>query len=141
MFLTTNDYKPQIQDAILQSVLGGAISGNTTLASAELATQSEMESYLRARYDVVNIFNKTGTARNELIVMYMIDMVLYHLHSRINPNKVPDLRGIRYEAAISWLKSVAKGEISPDLPLLEDTEGNAINIIAYGSNPKRNLYY
>ncbi len=141
MFITVADYKPQIQDAILQSVLGGNISGNTTLASAELAAQSEMESYLRARYDVVNIFNKTGTDRNELIVMYMIDMVLYHLHSRINPNKVPDLRGIRYEAAISWLKSVAKGEISPDLPLLEDTEGNTINIIAYGSNPKRNLHF
>lgn len=141
MFITVEDYKPQIQDAILQSVLGGAISGNTTLASAELAAQSEMESYLRARYDVVNIFNKTGIDRNEHLVMLLIDMVLYHLHSRINPNKTPEIRGIRYEAAISWLKSVAKGEISPDLPLLEDTEGNAINIIAYGSNPKRNLHY
>jgi phage gp36-like protein len=141
MFLTTDDYKQQIQDTVLQAVLGGAISGNTTLASAELAAQAEMESYLRARYDVVNIFNKTGIDRNEHLVMLLIDMVLYHLHSRINPNKVPDLRGIRYEAAISWLKSVAKGDISPDLPLLEDTEGNAINPIAYGSNPKRELHF
>lgn len=141
MYLTLNDYKPQIQDAILQSVLGGNIAGNTILASAELAAQSEMESYLRGRYDVVNIFNKTGTDRNELIVMYLIDMVLYHLHSRINPNKVPEIRGIRYDAALAWLKAVSKGELSPDLPLLEDNEGGIIGNILYGSQPKRTNYF
>ena len=78
--------------------------------------------------------------RNALIVTYLVDMTLYHVHSAINPQKIPDLRGIRYEAAITWLKAVSKGSLNPDLPILIDESGGTPSHsgrIAYGSNPKR----
>ena len=48
--------------------------------------------------------------RNAQMVNYMIDIVLYHLHSRIAPHNIPDLRVKRYDDAIKWLKDCAKGD-------------------------------
>lgn len=138
IFLEITDFDKQIKADILTVVIG---NDNGILDSSELATLAEMTSYLANRYDVVTIFNKLGTARNGLIVLYAVDILLYHVHSRINPNKIPDLRGIRYESAIAWLKMVAKGELMPDLPLLETPDGGAIGSVLYGSNEKRNLHY
>lgn len=58
--------------------------------------------------------NKTkwtaGDNRNPQMVQKMIDVVLYHIHSRIAPRNIPELRVKRYDDAISWLKSCAKGD-------------------------------
>lgn len=67
-----------------------------------------------------------GDNRNALLVTFMIDISLYHLHSRINPRNIPELRMIRYDGngqnqtggAIGWLKRVASGDINADLPEL-----------------------
>lgn len=88
-----------------------------------------------------------GDNRNQLILMYMIDMTLYHLHSRINPRNVPDIRVVRYDGngpnqtggAIGWLKKVMSGEISPDLPEPTDNEDNLS--IVWGSDTKNNQIY
>ena len=128
-FLTNEDYKPQIRDWIRNLVTNDDPAIQT---KSELAAQAEMESYLRDRYKVGEIFEAEGEARNALLVMYMVDITLYHLHSNISPENVPELRGIRYEAAINWLKAVAKGSISPNLPEhtsdpdSEDPEGDSI---------------
>ena len=47
-----------------------------------------MSGHLNARYDVVNIFNKTGTNRDPVIVDYCVDIALYRLHNLINPRKI-----------------------------------------------------
>lgn len=119
MFLTEADYNVQVRTEIKNLLTGGS---SETLEKAELAAQAEMESYLRARYDVAEIFNKTGAERHPVIIMYMIDVVLYHLHSNISPRNVPQLRMDRYDAAIKWLTMVSKEQINPDLPLLPDNE-------------------
>lgn len=127
-FLTTTDYDKLIESGILDIVKGDA----ATLADAEVAAQEEMASYLRGRYDVNAIFAATGTDRNPVLVLYMADMVLYHIHSRIAPMNIPELRGIRYDAAIGWLKRVADGKLNPDLPLLDETE-DLIGNVRYGN--------
>jgi phage gp36-like protein len=48
--------------------------------------------------------------------MYMVDIAIYHLHANSAEMSFPELRIIRYNAAKDWLKAVAKGDISPDLP-------------------------
>lgn len=87
-----------------------------------------------------------GDNRNQQIVMYLIDMTLYHLHSRINPRNVPELRMIRYDGnnptqnggAIGWLKRVASGDITADLESIIPEQGMSIR---YGSNTKNiNVY-
>ena len=128
-FLTNDDYKPQIREWIKNIVINEDPAIQT---KSELAAQAEMESYLRNRYKVGEIFEAQDTERNALLVMYMVDITLYHLHSNISPENVPELRFTRYEAAINWLKAVAKGDISPNLPEYsgdpdsEDPEGDSV---------------
>jgi hypothetical protein len=64
--------------------------------------------------------------RDQQMVLYLIDMTLYHVHSRIAPRNIPDLRVKRYDDAINWLKMCAKGEITPNLPLIKPMQGNRI---------------
>jgi len=65
-----------------------------------------------------------GDTRNQQMVTYMTDVVLYHLHSRIAPRNIPDLRVKRYDDAIAWLKQCAKGDdITADLPKIQPTQG------------------
>ena len=77
----------------------------------------------------------SGDNRNQLIVMYLIDVTLYHLHSRINPRNVPDLRKERYNGnsptdsggALAWLKRVASGDVTADLPNIAPQQGVSIS--------------
>ena len=92
----------------------------------------------------VAIFGASGANRNAEIIMYYIDMVLYHLHSRINPGQVPELRKERYGDAITWLDKMASGDYAADLPKVGDTDGDGVDdkeVIQWGGRPARNTYY
>jgi hypothetical protein len=82
-----------------------------------------------------------GDDRDPLILTYCIDITLYHVHSRINPRNIPQLRIDRYDMAMMWLKGIKTGESPvynlPELDL-EDNEGRFIRI---GSNNPRPQYY
>lgn len=75
-----------------------------------------------------------GDTRNQQIVLHLLDITLYHLHSRINPRNVPDLRKERYDGngptqsggAIGWLKRVASGDVTADLPNISPQQGMSI---------------
>ncbi len=138
MFLSQSDYMPQIQPEIKQAVSSDA----TIWQGAELQAEEEITGYLRSRYDVAEIFNKVGTNRNPRIVMVMVDVVLYHIHSRVTPRNIPEIRETRYDQAIEWLKAVNKGSVLPDLPELPDTtNGGSLSELKLGSNPKLNHIY
>jgi len=88
-----------------------------------------------------------GDNRNQQVLMYLLDITLYHLHSRINPRNIPDLRKERYDGnnatqnggAIAWLKRVASGDITADLPQILPEQGFSIR---YGSSvAKQNNTY
>lgn len=51
-----------------------------------------------------------GDNRNQQLVNYLVDVVLYHLHSRIAPRNIPELRVKRYDDVLWWLKNAAKGD-------------------------------
>lgn len=131
-FLTEDDYKLQIRDYELDEITGYT---DAIRLQSELAAQEEMESYLRERYNVGEIFGETGDERSKLIVMYLIDISLYHMFSAITPRNVPQVRIDRYDAAIAWLQKVAAGKISPDLPVNEDEDGNNITNSLFGNSP------
>lgn len=134
IYLTADDLSQQIKQDQLD-----ILTGSTTALQdkAEITAMSEMESYLRQRYDVIVLWALTEDERPGIIVTYLVDIALYHLHSRINPRKIPDLRMDRYDNAIDWLKRVARGELSPNLPLLVD----GADEIRWGSNQKLDHYY
>lgn len=72
-----------------------------------------------------------GDNRDQQMVLYMIDIALYHVHSRIAPNNIPQLRYDRYTNAIAWLKMCAEGNVTPNLPKIQPKEGHRIR---YGGN-------
>lgn len=71
--------------------------------------------------------------RDQQMVVYLIDITLYHIHSRIAPRNIPELRVKRYDDAIAWLKMCAKGDVTPNLPLIKPMQGNRIR---YGGGIK-----
>jgi len=160
-FLTSADYGLQIRDEIRGLLTDG---NDALLSSAAHAAQAEMESYLRGRFDVVAVFGALGPVsavpaagaqpavpatadqRNPQIVMYLVDLALYHLHSRQNPRNVPQIRQDRYQQVIDWLKLVRKGGLSCGLPLesaqLPDGTQDTGSILPRGSSlPKLNNTY
>lgn len=137
-FLTTTDYKDQIQDDILAQVIE---EQNDYLAAAERKAQAEMTGYLNVRYEVAAIFAQSGEGRNAEIVMYMVDLVLYHLHSRISPGQVPELRRERYNEAKRWLEWVSQGKLEPMLPKPTGSDSGAKEHVKYGSVNRRDPYF
>ena len=129
IFLTDTDFGAQIRAEVLAIVRGT----NTNQDTAELAAIAEMQSYLSGKYDVAQIFAASGTERNAQLVMYCVDILLYHIHSNITPKNVPDVREKRYNAAIAWLKLVASDKLNPDLPIIPGQESGEFSL---GGNKK-----
>jgi phage gp36-like protein len=116
IFLATTDF-----DTVLKGQLKAAIvtSNEETTNQAERYAIAQITSYLSGRFDTVNIFNKSGLSRPDIIVMYCVDMTLNHLYTQISPQNIPDYVSNRYKEAMDWLKMVANNQLNPDLPQLE----------------------
>lgn len=137
-FLAIEDFEVLIKNNVLDEVTDAT---DELINQVSLMAQQELESYLNQRYDCAEIFDATGDDRNKLIVMYAVDISLYHLHARVNPRYLPEIRQTRYETAQNWLKAVAKGTITPNLPLKTDENNETISNMRYGSLPKFNSDY
>ncbi len=75
-----------------------------------------------------------GDNRSQQILMYMIDMVIYHIHRRIAQRAIPTFRVDAYNAAINWLEMAAQGTyITADIPKLQPVQGKRIR---WGGNVK-----
>lgn len=121
-FINQDDYTVLIRDEIKDILLENY--SETKLKTAENMGVAQVRKRLAGRYDVAKIFGATGDARDSYIVMIVLDCALYHLYTATVPNKIPAIRAERYQDALDWLKSVARGEETTDLPVLEDESGN-----------------
>lgn len=133
IYLTEDDFGVQIQEYELADIIR---DDTQILDKSELMAVEEMQSYLRSRFDVASIFSQTGDDRNALLIMYAIDLALYHLFSAITPRNVPQIRMDRYDAAIRWLDKVRAGAIDAGLPLKENAQGET-----FGTSTIENLGY
>ena len=127
-FIQTSDYDASIHREILDSLLRTE-SENYDPQIVEICEDraiAEMKSYLNKTYDVEEIFNATGTDRNALVLMFALDIAIYHIFCQHNPYKMSQVRQDRYDRAIEWLKGVMKGDITiADAPRLTDEEEKA----------------
>ena len=138
MYLTPTELSshlyPEVQQEIARSTT------DTTLAQQAIsAAIDEAKSYL-THYDVAAIFSATGAQRNNIILMYVKDIAVWHFINLSNAAVEWELRESRYDKAIKFLRNVQKGEASPDLPLVTDggTLGNGYERdVRWGSNPRR----
>jgi len=129
-FLTEDDFGVQIRTEVL-SVL---TVSTTSLDIAENMAQEQITSYISTRYDAAATFSATGVDRNPLIIMYMIDLLLYHLHSNTAGRVIPKHREDRYAAAIDWLTKVNSGDLIPTLTAIAATTPDPI--FRFGSDWK-----
>lgn len=134
-FLTDEDYDSTIYTEILTAI--NRADPDAKLKAEEAAIE-EITSYLSSRYDTTAIFAATGTNRNALIVMYTVDLAVYYMHSKSNPRMLPEVRKLRRDDAIGWLKQVSRAQINPNLPKLSnDTK----DYVRFGSNTKFENYF
>lgn len=63
-----------------------------------------------------------GDTRHPLLLTYTKDIALYHIHSNISPQNIPELRKKRYDDAIVWLNKVSKDLLDVDLPLSDESQ-------------------
>jgi phage gp36-like protein len=103
------DFYPYIKADVLERIIE---QNPVYLQEAILVAKEEIHSYLNARYETALLFHSPAPH----FKMLWIDIALYHLHSRISPRQIPELRGIRYDSAINFLKQVAEGMLNPDYP-------------------------
>lgn len=122
-FITLTDYDATIHREILDSLLriGSETFDPQIVEICEDRAVSEMRSYLGKQYDCDAIFSARGTDRHQLILMFAVDITVYHIFCQHNPYKMSKIRQDRYDRAIEWLKGVMQGDVTIDgAPLLPE---------------------
>lgn len=115
--------------------------GDDTMITAAIdAGIQEAKGYLGA-YDKTAIFAAVGELRNALLLTFVKDIAAWHLLNLCNAGVELRLRQDRYERAVSWLKEVQKGNVSPDLPTVTVDGEPTGAAIQFGSNEKRNQHF
>ncbi len=122
-FISTADYDATIHREILNALLraDSADYDPQIVEICEDRAVAEMRSYLNKTYDCDAIFSARGTSRHALILMFAIDIAVYHIFCQHNPYKMSKIRQDRYDRAVEWLKGVMNGDITIDgAPTLPD---------------------
>ena len=124
-FINTADYDATIHREILDALLRADSPSYDPqiIEICEDRAVAEMRSYLNKKYDCDAIFSATDTDRHPLILMFAIDITVYHIFCQHNPYKMSRIRQDRYERAVEWLKAVMKGDVTVDgAPTLPDED-------------------
>ncbi len=114
-FLVKNDLYNKITEIDLNTITGG---DDSILDSAELNAMAEIDTYLRGLYDMRKSWVRRGTMRYAGLIQHCVIVLLYHVHTRMAPNNVPQSRIYDYDNTIKFLKAVGEGTYTLDLPLL-----------------------
>lgn len=134
-FVDIKDYDASVHREILDALVR---DDETLVEICEDRAIAEMRGYLSKRYDCNSIFSASGEERNQLILMMVIDIAVYHIFCIHNPQKLSQVRKDRYERAVEWMKAVADEEVSIDgAPLLSEEDRARKSALMFKSNPKR----
>ena len=136
-FLTTQELYTHLYNEIVDNI--SRDDDSIPLHSINAAI-SEAKGYL-SQYDTGAIFSATGNQRNELILLFIKDIAVWHFVCLGNTCTDMELRENRYNRAVAWLKGVQKGDITPDLPQKDESFDGYIPTIIWGSNPKRDQHF
>jgi phage gp36-like protein len=142
IFLTKENILARITPNDLDVLTGGV---DQMLDEPEADAIQEVSSYLSYRYKTAEIFapGQGEEVKNALIKRITVDVLLYNLHTRVNPRNIPEKRVELRDDGISWLKMVAnpRSEVSADFLPTKETENNRGVDISWGSRIKRNNHY
>jgi phage gp36-like protein len=137
---------PELSSHLYGEVVSEISRADNDLPQAAIdAAIAEASSYLTA-YDVTTLFAQEGAGRNAIILLYCKDIAVWHYIQLANPGVEMELRELRYNNAIRFLKDIQSGKANPSLPTVDPEEagsgtGSNSSFLSYGSNPKRDNYY
>lgn len=134
-FVNIEDYDASVHREILDALVR---DDQSLVEICEDRAIAEMRCYLSKRYDCDAIFSASGEDRNQLILMMVIDIAVYHIFCIHNPQKLSQIRKDRYERAVEWMRAVANEEISIEgVPMLPEDERASKASLMFKSNRKR----
>lgn len=139
MYLTAAEIYTHLYEETIKVISG---EDERLLLTALKGAVKEAKGYLSA-FDMSKEFAKAGEERDDLLLIWIKDIAVWHYINIARPSVDIDIRERRYNAAIAWLKGVQKGDIVPDFPRPVDPETNVETNstgILIGSNPKRGNY-
>ena len=139
MFLNSDELYTHLFPESISAISG---TDERLLLAAISGAISESQGYLN-HYDIAAIFAKTGDDRDALLLIWLKDIAVWHYINIARPAIDYDVRERRYNAAISWLKGVQKGDIIPpgwDRKTDPDSGEELSSPIKIGSLPKRDNY-
>ena len=127
-FISTNDYDASIHREILDALLrkGADTYDPQVVEVCEDRAVSEMRAYMGKAYDCDAIFAARGADRHPLVLMFALDIAVYHIFCLHNPYKIAKIRQDRYDRAVEWLKGVMAGDVTIDgAPTLPEEDAAA----------------
>lgn len=133
-YLTNEDYYFKIQQSNLNQITNNTSS---VVDQASLLSEATLRSYLIQTYDIDTEFGLTASARATELVNYGVDIALYHIHTRIAPNNIPELRVNNYNTAITWLKMVATGQLNVAIAKIDPSQGERIRFGGVKKQPNQ----
>ena len=133
MFITKEEIKTHLYDYQVDQITD---NDDTIVVSAIDTAVAEVKAYLANRYDVETIFSKTGSERSALVVEHVKVCAVYHLVLLCNVDAMFERYEQAYDRTITFLKQVADGLLSPDLPYLQTSTGQPTGTIQLKSNKK-----
>lgn len=134
-FVNIEDYDASVHREILDALVR---DDQSLVEICEDRAIAEMRCYLSKRYDCDAIFSASWEDRNQLILMMVIDIAVYHIFCIHNPQKLSQIRKDRYERAVEWMRAVADEEISIEgVPMLPEDERASKASLMFKSNRKR----
>ena len=136
-FITTEDLRTHYYDEHANIITR---DDDTIITAAIDGAIQEAKGYLGA-YDREAVFAKVDQERNALLLIFVKDIAVWHFINLCNAGTELALRESRYNRAIDWLKSVQRGDVSPDLPKKEEPGKPTSGNIIFGSNAKKNQHF
>lgn len=133
-FLNKADFEAVCDKPTLE-VINQANDDN--MKRAEHYAIEEVSSYLCSRYDIAQAYTCIGDERNPQLVMITCDIALYHLIAWLPKRIGFEIRELRYNKAINWLRDVQKGIATPNISTKTNEQGEDIGTpIVFGGLDK-----
>lgn len=137
-FITIDDYDATVHREILDALVR---EDRNVIEVCEQRTIAQMRSYLHQTYDCERIFAARGAERNELLLMFALDICVYHIFTLHNPRNIAQIRIDRYERALEWLQGIQEGRIRVEgLPAAAHDDDTPSTPYLVSSNPKHHNF-
>lgn len=122
-FLTKEELKTVVTKEVIDLITNTDDSIVDEIIAESIAI---MESFLFRYFDTKLIFLSEGNARSRVVVKFLKDITIYEIYQR-RTRTMNEVAQNRYNEAMNWLDQIAKGNISPDLPIRKiDIDGDGL---------------